>query len=122
MDCSLRSSSVHGIFQAIILDWVAISYSRDLPDPGIKPVSVVSAALAHGFFMISATWEAVYFNMLKAQVEKVDNMYQQIGNINRVGHYKEESSGNLEIKNTIPETKNAFNGFANRLNKAEENM
>ena len=27
MDCSLSGSSVHGIFQASILDWVAISYS-----------------------------------------------------------------------------------------------
>ena len=76
MDCSLWSSSVHGIFQAIILDGVDISYSRDLPEPGIEPVSLVSAALTRGFFMISATWEAVYFNMLKAQVEKIDNMYQ----------------------------------------------
>ena len=28
MDCSPPSSSVHGIFQASILEWVAISYSR----------------------------------------------------------------------------------------------
>ena len=28
MDCSLPGSSVHGIFQARILDWVAISFSR----------------------------------------------------------------------------------------------
>ena len=28
MDCSLPGSSVHGIFQAIILEWVAISFSR----------------------------------------------------------------------------------------------
>ena len=104
------------------MEWIAISYSRDLPDPGIEHVSLVSAALAGGFFMISATWEAVYFNMLKTQEEKVDSMYQQIGNINRVGSYKKESSGNLEMKSTIPETKNAFNGFANRLNKVEENM
>ena len=27
-------SSVHGIFQVRILEWVAISFSRDLPDPG----------------------------------------------------------------------------------------
>ena len=29
MDCSLPSSSVHGILQARILEWVAISFSRD---------------------------------------------------------------------------------------------
>ena len=28
MDCSLPQSSVHGIFQARILEWVAISFSR----------------------------------------------------------------------------------------------
>ena len=28
MDCSLPGSTIHGIFQAIILDWVAISFSR----------------------------------------------------------------------------------------------
>ena len=32
MDCSLPGSSVHGIFQARILEWVAISYLGDLPD------------------------------------------------------------------------------------------
>ena len=30
MDCSLPGSSAHGIFQARILEWVAISFSRDL--------------------------------------------------------------------------------------------
>ena len=30
----------------------------DLPNPGIKPVSLVSPALAGRFFTISATWEA----------------------------------------------------------------
>ena len=28
MDCSLPGSSVHGIFQAIVLEWVAISFPR----------------------------------------------------------------------------------------------
>jgi len=28
-----------GILQARILEWVAISFSRDLPDPGIEPRS-----------------------------------------------------------------------------------
>ena len=36
MDCSLAGSSVHGILQARILEWVAMPSSRDLPDPGIK--------------------------------------------------------------------------------------
>ena len=39
MDCSPPGSSVHGILQARILEWVAIPVSRDLPDPGIEPGS-----------------------------------------------------------------------------------
>ena len=30
MDCSLLGSSIHGIFQARILEWGAIAFSRDL--------------------------------------------------------------------------------------------
>ena len=36
----------------------------DLPDPGIKPVSVMSPAFAGGFFTTSATWEAPTLNAL----------------------------------------------------------
>ena len=39
MDCSPPGFSICGIFQARILEWVAISFSRDLPDPGIEPRS-----------------------------------------------------------------------------------
>ena len=30
---------VHGILQARILEWVAVPFSRDLPNPGIRPRS-----------------------------------------------------------------------------------
>ena len=33
MDCSLPGSSVHGIFQARVLEWGAIAFSLELPDP-----------------------------------------------------------------------------------------
>ena len=33
MDCSPPGSSVHGIFQARILEWVAIPYFRGLSQP-----------------------------------------------------------------------------------------
>ena len=39
MDCSLPGSSLHGILQARVLEWVAISFSSDLPNPGIEPRS-----------------------------------------------------------------------------------
>ena len=39
MDCSLPGSSVHGIFRARRLEWVAFPSPGDLPDPGIEPGS-----------------------------------------------------------------------------------
>ena len=50
VDCSLPGSFVHRIFQARILEWVVISFSRDLPYPGIELMSVTSPALASRFF------------------------------------------------------------------------
>ena len=58
MDCSLPGSSVHGISQARILEWVAISFSRGSSRPRIEPTSFVSPALATRFFTTKATLEA----------------------------------------------------------------
>ena len=45
MDCSPPASSVHGILQERILEWVVIPSPGDLPDPGIEPASSVSPVL-----------------------------------------------------------------------------
>ena len=58
MDCGPSGSSIHGIFQARIVKWVAISLSRDLPNAGIEPKSLMSPALSGEFFTTSTTWEA----------------------------------------------------------------
>ena len=50
MDDSSPGSAIRGVFQTRILEWVAISYSRDLPNPGIEPASPASPALAGRFF------------------------------------------------------------------------
>ena len=47
MDCSLPGSSVYGILQARILEWVAFPFSRGSSHPGIKPRS---PALQADFF------------------------------------------------------------------------
>ena len=44
IDCRPPGSSVYGIFQTRILNWVAISW--DLPNPGIERASLTSSALA----------------------------------------------------------------------------
>ena len=47
MNCSPPGSSVHEVFQARRLEWVVISFPRDLPDPDSEPASL---ALMGGFF------------------------------------------------------------------------
>ena len=55
MDFNQSGSSVHGIFQARILKWVAMASSR-VSSQGIEPVSLMSAASAGRFFTTSTTW------------------------------------------------------------------
>jgi len=52
MDCSPPDSSVPGILQARILEWVAVSFQ------GIFLTQGSNLALAGRFFTTSATWEA----------------------------------------------------------------
>ena len=58
MDCSHTVSSVHGLLQERILKWVAIPPPGNLPNPGIRPGSLITPALAARFFIASATGEA----------------------------------------------------------------
>ena len=37
--CDPMDYTVHGILQARILKWLALPFSRDLPNPGIEPRS-----------------------------------------------------------------------------------
>ena len=63
----------------------------DLPDPGIEPMSLASAALAGGFFTTSATWEAPPFqlktisnkNMLQKGLGKLDLLIKFLSIITR---------------------------------------
>ena len=51
MDCSPPGSSVHGISQARILEWVAISFSRGSSRPRDPPTSPVWQAAFFFFFL-----------------------------------------------------------------------
>ena len=57
MDCGSPGSSVDGILQARILEWVAMPSSRDLPPHRDQTVSFIFPALVGWFFTTSATWE-----------------------------------------------------------------
>ena len=59
MDCRPPSSSLHGILQARILEWVAMPFSRDLPDPKIRPTYPVTPALQAGSLPLGH-WRSQY--------------------------------------------------------------
>ena len=61
MDRSPPGSSVHGILQARILEWVAMPSSRGSSRPRDRTrTSLKSPALASGSFTTSAPWEALH--------------------------------------------------------------
>ena len=53
MDCSPPGSSVHGILQARILEWVVMPPPEDLPHPGIELMSPVVPALQVDSLLLS---------------------------------------------------------------------
>ena len=61
LSSSPPGSSVHGILQVWILEWVAMPFSRESSDPGIKLTSPVSLALVGRFCTTRATWESWCF-------------------------------------------------------------
>ena len=63
MGYSPPGSSVHGISQARILEWVAIPYPGDLPDPGIEPTSLEFPALADEFFITAPAGKPLNYNI-----------------------------------------------------------
>ena len=73
MDCSLPGSSVHGILQTRILEWVAMPSCRGSFWPGDEPTSLfTSPILAGRFFTTRATWEAPLLTYMGSR-ENTDN-------------------------------------------------
>ena len=59
MDYSPPGFSVHGIFQARILEWVPIPFSRGSSQAKDQTLSLTSLALVGWFFTNRATWETL---------------------------------------------------------------
>ena len=80
MDCSLPSFSVHGVFQAKILEWVAISFSRGSSQSrdGTQVSGIVGRC-----FTLWATREAHYFFLAPMQHKKnlVENVALDISHV-----------------------------------------
>ena len=69
MDCSPPNTSVHGISQARILEWVAISSSRESSWPRDWTWISCVSWLAGGFFTTSATWEAPVLFLVRCKID-----------------------------------------------------
>ena len=87
MDCSLPGSSVLGIFQARILEWVAISYSRGSSCPRDKWKDQDSKP---------AGSDSLFFTLIHSLLMKSDrgrgmshdDMGSQATNVSGVNHFK----------------------------------
>ena len=88
MDCSPPGSSVHGILQARIMEWVAISFSRGLSQP--RDQTQVSC-IAGRRFTICKIKHPLIIKMLNN--ESLEGLYLNILNIT----YAEVSSKNCRI-------------------------
>ena len=91
MDCSPPGSSVHGILQARILERVAMPSSRGSSRPRDWSSSLMSPALAGGFFTSSATWEekemATYSSILAWRIPGTEEPGGLLSmGLHRVGH------------------------------------
>ena len=53
MDCSPPGSSVHGIFQARVLEWVAIAFSYKQHEASTKSLDNLNSASTVGTFVLS---------------------------------------------------------------------
>ena len=58
MDVALQALLSMGFSRQEYWNGLPCPPSGDLSNPGIEPVSLMSSALASGFFTIGATWEA----------------------------------------------------------------
>ena len=63
MDCSLLGSSVHGIFQAKVLEWVAISFTEFMSSAQTSPLTSRLNHLLHISIQVSNSY--LKFNMIK---------------------------------------------------------
>ena len=76
MDCSPPGSTVHRILQAKSWSGSPCPPPGDLPNPGIEPVSLMSLALAGGFF---TTWASLIAHLVKNLPTMQETQVQSLG-------------------------------------------
>ena len=72
MDCSPPGSSVHGIFQARILEWCAISFSRGSSQPRDQTQVLCTAGRSFTNWATREAWEKLRDWPKKAEHERTD--------------------------------------------------
>ena len=84
MDCSLPGSSVHGIFQATILEWAAISFSRGSSQP--RDQTEVSRIVGRCFYHLSHQGRKISTSaLILHQSLSLCGSQQTVGNSSRDG-------------------------------------
>ena len=81
MDCSLPGSSVHGIFQAIVLEWIAISFSKGSSQVGDR---TRVSRIVNRRFTVWATGDVRHELLLRKTVQKC-TMVEYTANISLAG-------------------------------------
>ena len=76
IDCSSPGSSVHGISQAIILQWVAISFSRGASQPRDRTLISCVSCTAGGFFTAELPGKLFYLGSVQFSHSVVSNSLQ----------------------------------------------
>ena len=84
MDCSPPDSSGHGISQAGIVTWVAISFSSNLTNPGIETVSPVQSGRFFKTEPPGETHNEYYLNSITVRFQM---MLQFINNFPKSFHF-----------------------------------
>ena len=98
MDYSPPGSFVHGILQARVLEWVAISFSRGSSQPRNRTqVSCITGRFFTNWAMREASKSLQTINADKS-VEKRDPSYTIGGNANWYNHYGEQYGNSLKNK------------------------
>ena len=88
MDCSLPDSSVHGIFQARVLEWGAISFCRGSSPPMDYTHSSCISCIGRRILYHCTTWGALYSSKkchyeCETGAEKVLNVVRHHDNLER---------------------------------------
>jgi len=122
MDCSLPGSSVHGIFQARVLEWGAIAFSTELPyDPTIPLLGIYlrkTKSLIWKDTCSSMSITALLTVSIRKQPKcpSTDERIKKMWHIHTIEYY---SSHKKEWNFTICNNMDGLGGYYARWNKSD---